>query len=568
MEDSTDKTASCFVVIASDAESDNLWNALIRPAIQQAGMDPQRVADMVVSADVVDESIHMMLSAKVVVAVATRTKSYILDRLIKLIHPLKNIIIIREKGGKQPIGEHYHCPFLEYDPQDFPKSRDALTAALVHVYAQESVEISQFDASVTFLMIKSERLMLDQFKLLALIQHPSPTVWKDRGLHPLPLTLQQIHIKKFQCIKSTGIDSLPPDAPWIFITGDNGDGKTSLLQALAIGLHGTEDAERLLKSNSLAHIGVELQQGERAVVRNFVRLSNDWIMIDHTCHEISPVANLLAYGPSRLEISSEESTASSMANKNSVYNLLHQRGQLLNIEYWLKMCALDAKSGKSGKQGAKRAERVKKLLVELMPNVTSMELVGSEFKYTEKGHKVSLNNLSSGQTSLLAMVGDMLIRLYDAQPNAVDPKELQGIVLIDELDIHLHPSRQKELPSQLSKIFPNVQFIATTHSVIPLSGAPPGSVFLRVVRDAEEGTQVERLERLEIEVANLLPNAILYSPLFGMESLLSKQNKKLADVYTDDNYEDIQRKKRVDEALKRLAEAGDILPKGFLDSEE
>mgnify|MGYP001495000237 CR=1 FL=1 len=197
-----------------------------------------------------------------------------------------------------------------------------------------------------------------------------------------------------------------------------------------------------------------------------------------------------------------------------------------------------------------------------MPNVTRMELVGSEYVYTEKGFKVAAYNLSSGQYSLLAMVGDLLIRLYESQPNVVDPKELQGIVLIDELDVHLHPNRQRDLPGQLSTVFPNVQFVATTHSPIPILGAPPGSIFLQVVRDPEQGT---RLLRPEIEIGNLLPNAVLTSPLFDMVSILAKQNKNLAELHTEDDHSEIQRKQAVDAALRQLADAEHIFPAGYLE---
>ncbi|MEO5338949.1 MAG: AAA family ATPase [Magnetococcus sp. MYC-9] len=322
----------------------------------------------------------------------------------------------------------------------------------------------------------------------------------------------------------------------------------------------------MLKDNSFARIGTELREGGQVVVRNLVRQDRHWSMTDHLGGEVTSCVNLLAYGPSRLDISSEETKE---ADENGpVHSLLHQKGSLRNIELWLKMRRLAAGGDDRGhrdEQSGLRALRVKEILLELMPGVTNMELVGSEFAYTERGFEVRANSLSSGQYSLLAMVGDLLIRLYEAQPDVTDPKELQGIVLIDELDVHLHPRRQRELPGQLSSIFPKVQFVATTHSPIPILGAPPGSVFLRVVRDAESGT---RLERLEIEIGNLLPNSVLYSPLFGMDTLRARQNIRLADVRTEDSYDEILRNKAVDEALQRFAQAGGMFPEEFLEPEE
>ncbi|MBF0400668.1 MAG: AAA family ATPase [Magnetococcales bacterium] len=162
---------------------------------------------------------------------------------------------------------------------------------------------------------------LPRFPLL--ISTLSPSAQTKCVSRPLPLALRQLEIRNFQCIRATGIDDLPPDAPWIFITGDNGDGKTSLLQALAIGLHGAEDADRLLKENPMAVIGVSLQSEDEKspVVRNFARWSGKgWELLDQQGRSISPVDNLLAYGPARLDISDEESTASGKAAKSSVYS--------------------------------------------------------------------------------------------------------------------------------------------------------------------------------------------------------------------------------------------------------
>lgn len=112
------------------------------------------------------------------------------------------------------------------------------------------------------------------------------------------------------------------------------------------------------------------------------------------------------------------------------------------------------------------------------------------------------------------MIGDMLIRFYKQQPEIIEPKDFTGIVIIDELDLHFHPKWQRKLPILLSSIFPKIQFIASTHSVIPFLGAPKNSVFLKVKRNKATGI---KLERIDIEIKNLLPNSILTSPIFDLE---------------------------------------------------
>jgi hypothetical protein len=148
------------------------------------------------------------------------------------------------------------------------------------------------------------------------------------------------------------------------------------------------------------------------------------------------------------------------------------------------------------------------------------------------------------------MIGDMVIRFYQTQKEVIDPSELKGIVMIDELDVHLHPRWQKQLPTLLSETFPKVQFIVSTHSVIPFLGAPPNSVFLKVKRDSVYGTTVKKLK---IDIANLLPNAILTSPLFDMDEITNSHNSNFAAIRTEDNFSEIERRDQRDARLKELA---------------
>jgi len=106
---------------------------------------------------------------------------------------------------------------------------------------------------------------------------------------------------------------------------------------------------------------------------------------------------------------------------------------------------------------------------------------------------VPFSQLSASHKSIIAMIGDMIKRLTDNQPDITSLKELSGIVLIDELEAHLHPKWQYHFPGLLSKIFPNIQFIASTHSAIPFLGSPENSVFLKLNRSIEKGIWVEQI---------------------------------------------------------------------------
>lgn len=76
------------------------------------------------------------------------------------------------------------------------------------------------------------------------------------------------------------------------------------------------------------------------------------------------------------------------------------------------------------------------------------------------------------------MVGDLARRLVIANPGASNPLIGNGIVFIDEIDLHLHPKWQKTVLGNFRKTFPNIQFICTTHSSLVLNHLTKESIFL------------------------------------------------------------------------------------------
>jgi predicted ATP-binding protein involved in virulence len=102
----------------------------------------------------------------------------------------------------------------------------------------------------------------------------------------------------------------------------------------------------------------------------------------------------------------------------------------------------------------------------------------------EKGStKIYENQLSSGEKRLFALVGEIAMRLCLANPHKEKPLEGQGIVLIDEIDLHLHPRWQRKVIPKLREIFPNVQFVVTTHSALVLNSLDRKN--LRVLKNAQ-----------------------------------------------------------------------------------
>jgi len=99
------------------------------------------------------------------------------------------------------------------------------------------------------------------------------------------------------------------------------------------------------------------------------------------------------------------------------------------------------------------------------------------------GVKLNVSQLSQGEKSMMALVGDIARRLAMMNQSLDNPLEGDGIVLIDEVDLHLHPKWQRTLIRQLSETFPNCQFVLTTHSPLVISDAK--DVLCYVLNDGE-----------------------------------------------------------------------------------
>lgn len=381
--------------------------------------------------------------------------------------------------------------------------------------------------------------------------------------------LNGFSIKNYQGIKEAVLEDLPNQPNWIFLTGENGFGKTSLLRAIAAGLYG--DAEDIIlpknkETKIILNYSYQSTQNTEINVQN----NTEYPLFFRT------MPMLATYGPSRLELQAQGSHGQEAKNSTATYSLFNTDGILKNIEAELAISYYDA---------PQKYEAICEMLVALIPSLAKVELdkknrriLYYEKAKSEEGEKVyeaiEYQNLAAGVRSIVAMAGDIFLRLSQAREKLMaeyhdkngleepiveyvsyNAQDLFGIVIIDELDLHLHPKWQRELPGLLSKVFPKVQFIASTHSPIPLLGAPEGAVFLKVDRTLEEGITVKRLYTLEKEISNLLPNSILTSPIFDMEALFPVTHKPDTAIETADFYSEILADKVLEEELKKLAQS-------------
>lgn len=160
------------------------------------------------------------------------------------------------------------------------------------------------------------------------------------------------------------------------------------------------------------------------------------------------------------------------------------------------------------------------------------------------GEKLDVNQLSQGEKSLLALVGDIARRLAILNPSLDNPLQGEGVVLIDEVDLHLHPKWQQNLVDKLTKTFPNVQFILTTHSPHIVSDNPDVLVYIL------DNGQLKQYHNAYGEDANTLLNGV-----FGV----SERTPEIAEKFKliGDYISDMQ----LDNAKNLIDELSKILPK-------
>jgi len=108
---------------------------------------------------------------------------------------------------------------------------------------------------------------------------------------------------------------------------------------------------------------------------------------------------------------------------------------------------------------------------------------------------LSIEQLSDGEKCTLALIGDLARRLSLANPSGKNPLQGKGVVLIDEIELHMHPAWQREILSKIRKTFPNIQFIITTHSPQVLGEAGDDfNIFSLKIADSE--LEYEKINQL------------------------------------------------------------------------
>ncbi len=176
-----------------------------------------------------------------------------------------------------------------------------------------------------------------------------------------------------------------------------------------------------------------------------------------------------------------------------------------------------------------RYKEVCKLLNQLLPEDTEF---GGEFEdlqpvFTHRGVNLPFTALSDGYRGFIGVVADMLYHLQDICPSRRKLTDVCGIVMIDDVDIHMHPSWQRTVVQTLAKTLPNIQFVMTSHS--PILAGTVYSTNIRIVESPAKGPSKVRM--VDARVHGLNADQVLTGPLFGLESTRSPdQVQKLAEM--------------------------------------
>jgi predicted ATPase len=350
--------------------------------------------------------------------------------------------------------------------------------------------------------------------------------------------LKRLRLKNFKCFSDLELSFEEGKSvrKWTILLGPNGLGKSSLLKAIALVTAGSEALTELLRDPSewvrngqkRAELEAELvTKGKETrtikliirrsgTVSTFLKENNEGLdLLDRAIGHATRNYFVAGYGAARRLSSSD---VSGLRGKTSTYTstraqnvatLFDSSATLNSLEQWAMNLDYLSKDGDAGLQV------VRQVLDEFLPDVSFGKLdrrKGQLLFKTPEG-LVPLNALSDGYQSVTAWVGDLLYRIIETFGDYKKPLEARGLLLIDELDLHLHPRWQRRLIDFLDKQLPNMQILTTTHS--PLTAQQGREGFLHALT---RKNGIITLEPFEGDPSTMLVNQLLMTDAFGVET--------------------------------------------------
>ena len=365
--------------------------------------------------------------------------------------------------------------------------------------------------------------------------------------------LKKIKIQNIRCISELEIDleSRASSNNSLVLLGNNGVGKSTILKCIALGLCDSGGASALLADmyGSLVRYGADkgvieltLNQGKSDyIIRTIVTPSEEDEDIEEIKKETKPKTKfpwsdvfVCGYGPSRILRGTQSYDQYALAD--AVYTLFNYGWKLQNPE--LVVRRLGWKNPKQEKEVLKQLAGI----LMLKPNALKLSREGVTMRQEHDITDVNFGALADGHQSTVNWVVDLMGWTY-----LNGRKSPSGIVLLDEIENHLHPSWQRHIMRLLSNVFPKIQFIATSHSPICAVGMTDKTDRGFKVGESHvlvrEGSQVDSYELTSIEGRSY--DRVLESVAFDVPSVGSR----LEDAMK--RYRDLQKSNGSAAALKR-----------------
>lgn len=388
--------------------------------------------------------------------------------------------------------------------------------------------------------------------------------------------ISKIHIRNIRGFDELQFDLRRPDgtyAGWTVFTGDNGSGKSTLLKAIAVCLTGKDTARALqpsfhrwvrhddLSRDSFVQLEIVpcggddfwsdsgktskgnfparimlVNGGKETILSSDIPpgKSSNYKIPDRTIWSPSAAGWFsCGYGPFRRVFGASPEAMQQMVSPSTARfaTMFQEAASLAEADRWLR--DLNYKTLEN-----KQAEKEQLILLldllkdDLMPNQITVDRVDSDGLWLKdrNGIQLAWGEMSDGYRAALALLTDIVRHLINAYgiANLVDQDpetgrkfiKRSGVVLIDEIDAHLHPEWQREIGFWLKKHFPNIQFLVTTHSPIICQAADPNGLF--VLPEPGSGDRPHPLSPEEYDkVIASRPDTILLSPAFGLQNTRS-----------------------------------------------
>jgi predicted ATP-binding protein involved in virulence len=211
--------------------------------------------------------------------------------------------------------------------------------------------------------------------------------------------------------------------------------------------------------------------------------------------------------------------------------------ELINAEEWLQRLDYSRlKKSAISDELAKQFDLVRATLLDILPDVDDIQISppskehpNPRVLFTTPYGDVQLRQLGFGYQSLISWVVDFAARMFDAYPDSPNPLTEPAVCLVDEIDLHLHPSWQRKVMRYLSDRFPKTQFIATAHSPLIVQAAPEIGANVVVLRRVGDHVVISNNP---IDVHGWRADQILSSELFENQPLRSPDIQAAMDERT------------------------------------